>query len=234
MLTAADLPALVRSCPAPVVGSGWRPDARGAWRARIPAPVAYRRRPAGPVSGVLRSRSGREADMSWALVVGARREGAACRVGLQLPQRPNGRVGWVDAALVRLVHTPWRIEVDRTSRQARLLRDGRVVRAFPVVVGKASTPTPRGLFAVLAVNPSDPGSFDGAWVVTLTAESDVLRSFGGGPGRVGLHGRGGASLLDPLGTARSHGCVRFDNASIRWIVARVGAPNLPGVPVHIG
>ena len=233
MLTAADVPALVRSCPVPVAGSGWRPDVRGSWRALIPAPLAYRRRPAGRVSGVLRPRSGGEAAMPWALVVGVRRRGATCRAGLQLPERPNGRVGWVDASLVRLVHTPWRIEVDRAARQARLLRSGHTVRSFPVVVGKPSTPTPKGRFAVLAVASSDPGSFDGAWVVSLTAESDVLRSFGGGPGRVGLHGRGGASLVDPLGTARSHGCVRFSNGAIRWIVARVGAPNLPGVPVDV-
>jgi hypothetical protein len=76
-------------------------------------------------------------------------------------------------------------------------------------------------------------SFDGAWVVALTAESNFLHRFDGGPGRIGLHGRGGASLLDPLGSARSHGCVRFANAAIGWIVARIGAPNLPGVPVVI-
>src|SRR5690348_17079238 len=105
MLTAADVPALVRSCPAPSVGSGWRPDATGAWRARIPAPVAFRLSPAGPINGVLRPGSGRESAMPWALVVGASRQGAACRVGLQLPQLPNGRVGWVDAGLVRLLHT---------------------------------------------------------------------------------------------------------------------------------
>jgi lipoprotein-anchoring transpeptidase ErfK/SrfK len=40
----------------------------------------------------------------------------------------------------------------------------------------------------------------------------VLDDYGGGPGRVAIHGRAGASLLDPLGTARSHGCIRIDNA----------------------
>ena len=49
-------------------------------------------------------------------------------------------------------------------------------------------------------------------MIQLTAFSDVLDNYGGGPGRVAIHGRGGASLADPLGTARSHGCVRVANA----------------------
>ena len=171
--------------------------------------------------------------MPWAMVVGLRATAHGCRVGVQLPVRPNGRVAWVDTRTVRLVRTQWRIVIDRPVRRARLLQAGRVVRTFAVVVGKPSTPTPRGRFAVLSVTADDPDAFSGAWVVALTAESNALRTFGGGPGRVGLHGRGGVSLLDPLGSARSHGCVRFDNASIRWIVARVGAPNLPGVPVEV-
>jgi lipoprotein-anchoring transpeptidase ErfK/SrfK len=100
-------------------------------------------------------------------------------------------------------------------------------------VGKPSTPTPAGRFAVLSVTPNDPNTFDGAWVLALTAESDALQRFGGGPGRIGLHGRGGASLADPLGSAASHGCIRFANAAVRWIVAAVGASNLPGVPVVV-
>ena len=54
----------------------------------------------------------------------------------------------------------------------------------------------------------------------------VLQQFEGGPGRVAMHGRGGASMHDPLGSARSHGCVRMQNRDIAWIAARVpeGAP----------
>ena len=71
--------------------------------------------------------------------------------------------------------------------------------------------------------------FLGPWALHLTAFSDVLDSFGGGPGRVAIHGRGGASLRDPLGTARSHGCIRIDNVHVRWL-ARV-VPR--GTPVKI-
>ena len=57
----------------------------------------------------------------------------------------------------------------------------------------------------------------------------MLDDYGGGPGRVAIHGRGAASLADPLGSARSHGCIRVDNAAIRFL-ARV---LVPGVPVRI-
>jgi lipoprotein-anchoring transpeptidase ErfK/SrfK len=67
-------------------------------------------------------------------------------------------------------------------------------------------------------------------VLPLTAHSNVLKSFDGGDGQVALHGRGGASLLDPLGTARSHGCVRLADSAIEWIATHVPV----GTPVSIG
>ena len=104
---------------------------------------------------------------------------------------------------------------------------------WKVVVGKPSTPTPTGLFAIQASYRTPAASFEGRWILSLTAHSDVLSSFDGGDGQVALHGRGGASLVDPLGTAASHGCVRFDNRAIGTIVRRIGRARLPGVPVAI-
>lgn len=67
------------------------------------------------------------------------------------------------------------------------------------------------------------------WVLPLTAHSKVLRRYDGGDGQVGLRGRGGASLRDRLGTARSHGCIRIANADIAWLAERITA----GTPVRI-
>jgi lipoprotein-anchoring transpeptidase ErfK/SrfK len=101
------------------------------------------------------------------------------------------------------------------------------VRRFRAVVGKPSTPTPLGLFAVYErARQPDPDAFLGPWALHLTAHSNVLEDYGGGPGRVALHGRSGASLRDPLGTAASHGCVRVRNGDIRWL-AKVAAPGTP-------
>ena len=147
-----------------------------------------------------------------------------------LPQRPNGSSAWVATRRVRLAQTRWRVEIDVKRRSVGVLRDGRTRRIFRAVVGAPATPTPRGLFALAEVAPQpDRNGFLGPTALHLTAHSDVLDDYGGGPGRVAIHGRGGESLLDPLGTARSHGCIRIDNDAVRFL-ARVLQP---GVPIRV-
>jgi hypothetical protein len=147
-----------------------------------------------------------------------------------LPDRPNGRLAWVNAHRVRLARTKYRVEIDLSERRVTIRSAGRVTRRFRAVVGAPSTPTPRGLFAVYErARQPDPRGFLGPYALHLTAHSDVVDDYGGGPGRVAIHGRGGSSLVDPLGAAASHGCVRVDNAAVRHL-ARVLAP---GVPVAI-
>ena len=164
------------------------------------------------------------------LVVGSRVVHATVWLRVLLPRRPNGTSAWVDSNYVEIRRTPWRIDISLEARSVRLLRGGRVVERWRAVVGKPSTPTPRGLFAVYQrVRQPDPNGFLGTWAVLLTAFSPVLRAFDGGPGQVAIHGRGGASLLDPLGSARSHGCIRIDNGAID-VLARDAAA---GTPVRI-
>lgn len=147
-----------------------------------------------------------------------------------LPERPNGSAAWINARRVRLVRTRWRVEVDRSARRVRVLRAGRTVRRFRAVVGAPGTPTPVGRFAIAEVaRQADPGGFLGPVALHLTAHSEVLDDYGGGPGRVAIHGRGGESLRDPLGTARSHGCLRLDNDAVRYLARRLA----PGVPVAV-
>lgn len=178
------------------------PTAHVTWRARLIA-----RTPLAPAPGAGSEDTIGPRDASWLLVLRARRDGAGrCRLEVRLPSRPNDAAGWVDADRVELEPTPWRLTVSRRERTLTVHRDGHRVRRFRVVVGAPDTPTPTGLFAVLGVWRTDPGAFLGAYVLPLTAHSRVLQEFGDGDGRVGVHGRGGASLRDPLGTAASHGC----------------------------
>ena len=150
-------------------------------------------------------------------------------VRVLLPGRPNGSAKWINADRVRLVRTRWRVEIDLSERRLTLLRDGRVRRRFGAVVGAPGTPTPRGRFAIYeTARQPDAQGFLGPYALHLTAHSDVLDDYGGGPGRVAIHGRGGSSLADPLGSARSHGCIRVDNAAVR-LLARVLAPGVPVV-----
>jgi lipoprotein-anchoring transpeptidase ErfK/SrfK len=131
---------------------------------------------------------------------------------------------------VVLGHTAYWIDVATRARRVTVYRAGRRLVSFRAVVGAPATPTPLGLAAIYERNRQpDPNAFDGAWVLSLTALSGVLENFGGGPGRVGIHGRGSASLHDPLGSARSHGCIRITNADVSWLAARVPT----GTPVDV-
>jgi lipoprotein-anchoring transpeptidase ErfK/SrfK len=156
-----------------------------------------------------------------------------CWLQVRLPWRPNDASGWIRANQVIVRPTQWRLVVSTAARTLSAYRRGRLVRRVQVVVGKPSTPTPLGLFSIIGAWPSSPSAFLGSWILALTAHSNALQQFDGGDGTVGIHGRGGASLLDPLGSAASHGCIRLANASIDWLVHSIGAGSLPGIPVQV-
>jgi lipoprotein-anchoring transpeptidase ErfK/SrfK len=147
---------------------------------------------------------------------------------VRLPERPNTMTGWIRAAVTVDSTTPWRILVSTAHERVVVTRGGRWVESFRAVVGKPSTPTPRGLFAVDERIRQPAGSELGPWALFLTAHSRVLRNYGGGPGRVAIHGRAGPLLAAPLGTAASHGCIRVDDRRVRWLdrIAVEGTPVL--------
>jgi lipoprotein-anchoring transpeptidase ErfK/SrfK len=151
-------------------------------------------------------------------------------VKVLLPNRPNGSAGWVPREHVALSRTRYWIDVRTAARRVTIYRNGKRARRFRAVVGKPSTPTPHGLAAIYERNRQpNPRGFLGPWSLPLTVHSNVLENFGGGPGRVAIHGRAGASLRDPLGTARSHGCVRILNRHISWMAREIPA----GTPVEL-
>jgi lipoprotein-anchoring transpeptidase ErfK/SrfK len=123
--------------------------------------------------------------------------------------------------------------ITRRTRTLDVYRGGRRLRRFKVVVGKPATPSPQGLFSIVGVWRWNPSDFLGSYILPLTAHSNVLQEFGDGDGRVGIHGRGGTSFRDPLGSARSHGCVRLANEAIDWVVHTIGVGALPGIPVRV-
>jgi lipoprotein-anchoring transpeptidase ErfK/SrfK len=164
------------------------------------------------------------------LVLASATSGGQEWVKVLLADRPNGSTGWVPRDSVVLSHTPYWVDVRTGSRRVTVYRRGRRVRSFRAVVGTRRTPTPVGLAAIYERNRQpNPRAFLGPWALSLTSLSNVLESYGGGPGRVAIHGRAGASLKDPLGTARSHGCIRVNNADVSWMASHVPA----GTPVDV-
>lgn len=147
-----------------------------------------------------------------------------------LPVRPNGTRGWIPADNFQLTRLHWRLTISTEQRTVSVFRYGRLWRRFSAVVGAPATPTPHGQFAIYeAVPQPNPRGFDGAWALHTSAFSNVLKGFDGGPGRVAIHGRGGASLRAPLGSALSHGCIRISNANL-LLLTRFA---VPGTPVRI-
>jgi len=144
-----------------------------------------------------------------------------------LPGRPNGASGWIAERGTRPSVTAWNIVVDLAARRLRVYGGGRLVKVFQAIVGKPSTPTPTGGFFVeesLQMQAGEPG---GPFALALSARSNVLQEFEGGPGQIAIHGRD--DLGGTLGTAASHGCIRLATASIDWLSTRI----VPGTPVTI-
>ena len=146
---------------------------------------------------------------------------------VMLPGRPNSSTGWIAQNGTRMLVTDWHILVDLTARRVQVYRAGHLVRTFQAVVGKPSTPTPTGQFFVEETVQMAAGEPGGPFALALSARSEVLQEFEGGPGQIGIHGRD--DLGGTLGAAESHGCIRLATASIDWLAARIG----PGTPVTI-
>ena len=146
---------------------------------------------------------------------------------VMLPGRPNSSTGWIKRAGTRQLATSWSILVNTARRRVWIYHHGQLARSFSAVVGKPSTPTPTGRFFVeetVILPPSEPG---GPYALALSARSNVLQEFDGGPGQIAIHGRDG--LGGTPGRAQSHGCVRLTTPDIDWLAARIA----PGTPVTI-
>lgn len=202
----------------------------GSYVAKVLSPSRGRTRLRGRSARVpLSTRTSWSGQSQLLLVLGSSTYRGEKWLRLRLARRPSGSAAWFrrDRMLVR--RNPWWIRVRTKSRTVTVFRAGKRVRRFRAVVGAPETPTPRGLGAVYERNGQpDADGFIGPWAIALTFTSNVLENYGGGPGRVAIHGRGGSSLLDPLGTARSHGCIRISNGPVRWLARNVSR----GTPVH--
>ena len=105
------------------------------------------------------------------------------------PERPNGVSGWVNSNLVQLARTPGG-STSRCKRvQSRCFAKGVPWTRGAPWIGKPSTPTPPGLYAIYERAPQpSPDDFLGTWVLplprsrpyctTLTAARERSRSTG--------------------------------------------------------
>jgi lipoprotein-anchoring transpeptidase ErfK/SrfK len=146
---------------------------------------------------------------------------------VRLPGRPNSHKGWIKAQGTEPQTTTWHLVVRTATRRVIVFNTGHVVRVFPAIVGKPSTPTPHGEFFVeesVALRPTDIGA---PVALALSARSGVFQEFEGGPGQIAMHGL--SNVGGVLGTAVSHGCIRLADETVRWLGNHIN----PGTPVTI-
>lgn len=187
--------------------------------------LPYAKKPGGKESQKLKgiTPSGLRASF---LVVGKQRIGGTTWVGLRLPSRPNRSVGWVRSERLEIRRSRAKLVLTVRKRKLVLFLGGKRAWRATVVVGKSSTPTPRGLFALYDRH----RAWDDLrpWVFETTAHSRRLRTFEGVSARIALHGRHG-KLWAPWGTASSNGCIRTPNWALRSIRKRATL----GTPIQI-
>ena len=235
--------------PVPAAGSCAHPDPDIAtnvayrWRSRVNTwrarPVSLttiaRRSPSvrGQRVAVLAAATEHARQTAWYLVLDARQVGAACWLDVRLPADPNDKHGWVLRDELIVERSYWQVEVDLSDRRVRAYSRGQVHLNARVVVGASATPTPTSgtaaPFAFYDAVQGDPDEFTGSWQLATTAFSSYSRTLG----RIGLHGRGGASLSAPLGTAASNGCIRMANSDVTLLVRRIGLDRVMGTSVLI-
>ena len=150
-----------------------------------------------------------------------------------LPVRPNGSSGWVRESEVRTSRHPFRVVVELGAHRITVYKGDEIFLQEPVGVGKGNTPTPGGLYYIKElIMPTDdngrysPDGFYGPYAYGLSGFSNVLTSFAGGEGVIGIHG---TNEPQAIGKDVSNGCIRMSNTGVTKL-----ANTLPlGVPVEI-
>ena len=142
---------------------------------------------------------------------------------VQVPVRPNGSQGWVQASDVTIRDVPDYIRVYQSQFRLEYYVGGQLKKSFTVAVGAPSTPTPFGHFYVWASE-----AYGGEYspgIFALSAFSPVLENWPGG-GRTGIHGWTDTSVM---GKRASHGCVRMAPADFAQLLHTVPL----GTPVDL-
>jgi lipoprotein-anchoring transpeptidase ErfK/SrfK len=145
-------------------------------------------------------------------------------LGVVSTRLPNGQIGWVRRTAVRLATTNISLTLDLSRRRLVLKRGDHVVRRMVVGIGRPSSPTPRGRFAVtdkLSGYRYSPAY--GCCIVALSAHQPNLPAGWTGGNRIAIHGTNNPASI---GVPSSAGCPHASYADMQALMRRVplGAP----------
>jgi lipoprotein-anchoring transpeptidase ErfK/SrfK len=163
------------------------------------------------------------------LVFSVKAQGPPGWLQVQIPRRPNESTAWVHSSDVTVRGLDNRIVVEREARRLTVYKGttDEVLFQTTVAVGAPATPTPLGDFYIdVVVELTHPSGVYGPFQLSVAGFSDVLQTFGGGPGQIAIHGTNHPELI---GEFVSNGCVRLNNDDITALEPLVPA----GTPVQI-
>jgi lipoprotein-anchoring transpeptidase ErfK/SrfK len=147
-------------------------------------------------------------------------------LGVISPLAGNGRVGWIPQSAANLTRVPFEVRVSLSAHKLIVLDNGRVLKQYPVAVGKPSSPTPTGRFGVTdRLLTGDPQGAYGCCILALSAMAPHAIADWSGGNRVAIHS---TPETASIGNSVTHGCVRVDLAEGRWLLDHVplGTPTL--------
>jgi lipoprotein-anchoring transpeptidase ErfK/SrfK len=206
--------------------AGARPRPRGYTLVRIRAgrSVALRAKPSGAVVGRLTART----------AFGSKRVTAVAAVrgrwlGVSVPERPNGKLGWIDGRSDALDRgrTKVALRADLSRRMLELRVGGRVVERMRVAIGRPGSSTPTGRFAVTdKLSGASYGPYYGCCILALSGHQPNTPAGWRGGNRLAIHG---TNAPGTVGAAASAGCLRGADRDLRTLLRRVPV----GTPVFI-
>jgi hypothetical protein len=149
------------------------------------------------------------------------------------PSSGNGTAVDVDAFLVNgdplqayrptPFSYPWRtyIVIDKSSFRLYWVRDGLLIKSYPIAHGKPSTPTPSRVWRIDAKYYTDPSGVYGPRKMRLFKQVRTSSGYRYDYTGYGIHGTNQPWVI---GTMASHGCIRMYNSDVLQL--------WPQVPLH--
>jgi L,D-transpeptidase catalytic domain len=186
--------------------------------------VPLRARPNGRVVARVGART--EFGGLRALSVAARR---GPWLGVVATELPNGGLAWVNRRNqgLRLRRTAYSLHAQLSGRWLELRKNGVRVRRLTVAIGRPSSETPTGRFAVTdKLAGSRYGSYYGCCILALSGHQPNLPAGWPGGDRLAIHG---TDAPGTIGAAASAGCLRAADADLQVLMQRVPL----GTPVFI-
>ncbi|MBU8878471.1 L,D-transpeptidase [Bacillus sp. FJAT-29790] len=97
------------------------------------------------------------------------------------------------------------IKVSTSRHQLTLFDDNKIIKVYPVAIGKILTPTPSGTYTIINKQPNPGGPFGVLWM-------------GLSKPHYGIHGTNKPSSI---GKNVSHGCIRMYNHDVLELSSKV-------------